>query len=139
MHLKSLFRPIFAFKVTISRHFAGYASVALETIWLHEPRDLIFLGPPMTLLCLSRYSSQAHSVLRCRFIHFSSICRRCSGWLMHLRLHPLGGAFNLAVKNLIRSCTQFYINFTVKMYTCHPGLDRCYVALFRTVAVITYG
>ena len=46
----------FAFKVTISRHFAGYASVALETIWLHEPRDLIFLGPPMTLLCLSRYS-----------------------------------------------------------------------------------
>ena len=44
------------FKVTISRHFAGYASVALETIWLHEPRDLIFLGPPMTLLCLSRYS-----------------------------------------------------------------------------------
>ena len=47
----------FAFKVTISRHFAGYASVALETIWLHEPRDLIFLGPPMTLLCLSRYSN----------------------------------------------------------------------------------
>ena len=47
----------FAFKVTISRHFAGYASVALETIWRHEPRDLIFLGPPMTLLCLSRYSN----------------------------------------------------------------------------------
>ena len=47
----------FAFKVTISRHFAGYASVVLETIWLHEPRDLIFLGPPMTLLCLSRYST----------------------------------------------------------------------------------
>ena len=51
----------FAFKVTISRHFAGYASVALETIWLHEPRDLIFLGPPMTLLCLSRYSSSYFS------------------------------------------------------------------------------
>ena len=45
----------FAFKDTISRHFAGYASVALETIWLHEPRDLIFLGTLMTLLCLSRY------------------------------------------------------------------------------------
>ena len=44
MHLKSLFRPIFALKDTISRHFAGYASVALETIWLHEPRDLIFSG-----------------------------------------------------------------------------------------------
>ena len=43
----------FAFKDTISRHFAGYTSVALETIWLHEPRDLIFLGPLMTLLCLS--------------------------------------------------------------------------------------
>ena len=40
----------FAFKYTISRHFAGYASVALETIWLHEPRDLIFSGPLMTLL-----------------------------------------------------------------------------------------
>ena len=40
----------------MSRHFAGYSSVALETIWLHEPRDLIFLGPLMTLLCLSRYS-----------------------------------------------------------------------------------
>ena len=52
----------FAFKVTISRHFAGYASVALETIWLHEPRDLIFLGPPMTLLCLSRYSSDVTSL-----------------------------------------------------------------------------
>ena len=39
---------IFAFKDTISRHFAGYASVALETIWLHEPRDVIFLGPLMT-------------------------------------------------------------------------------------------
>ena len=61
MHLKSLFRPFFAFKVTISRHFAGYASVALETIWRHEPRDLIFLGPPMTLLCLSRYSSEYSS------------------------------------------------------------------------------
>ena len=46
----------FAFKDTISRHFASYASVALETIWLHEPRDVIFLGPLMTLLCLSRYS-----------------------------------------------------------------------------------
>ena len=52
----------FAFKVTISRHFAGYASIALETIWLHEPRDLIFLGPPMTLLCLSRYSSDVTSL-----------------------------------------------------------------------------
>ena len=41
----------------MSRHFAGYSSVALETIWLHEPRDLIFLGPLMTLLCLSRYSN----------------------------------------------------------------------------------
>ena len=49
----------FACKSTISRHFAAYASVALETIWLHEPRDLIFLGPLMTLLCLSRYSSRA--------------------------------------------------------------------------------
>ena len=36
----------------MSRNFAGYSSVALETIWLHEPRDLIFLGPFMTLLCL---------------------------------------------------------------------------------------
>ena len=45
----------------MSRHFAGYASVALETIWLHEPCDLIFLGPLMTLLCLSRYSSLYHS------------------------------------------------------------------------------
>ena len=34
--------------------------------------------------------------------------------------------------------TQFYITFTVKMYTCHPGLDML-VAFFRTVAVITYG
>ena len=43
--------PIFfAFKGTISLHFAGYASVALETIWLHEPRDLIFSGPLMTEL-----------------------------------------------------------------------------------------
>ena len=40
----------FAFKDTISRHFAGYASVALETIWLHEPRDLIFLGPLTVIL-----------------------------------------------------------------------------------------
>ena len=40
----------------MSRHFASYSSVALETIWLHEPRDLIFLGPLMTLLCLSSYS-----------------------------------------------------------------------------------
>ena len=63
MHLKSLFRPIFAFKETIFRHFAGYASLALETIWLHEPRDLIFLGPLMTLLCLSRYSRLGSSVL----------------------------------------------------------------------------
>ena len=41
----------------MSRHFAGYSSVglALETIWLHEPRVLIFLGPLMALLCLSRY------------------------------------------------------------------------------------
>ena len=51
-HFSDLF---LAFKDTISRHFAGYASVALETIWLHEPRDLIFLGPLMTLLCLYRY------------------------------------------------------------------------------------
>ena len=57
MPLKSLCRPIFfAFKYTISRHFAGYASVALETIWLHETRDLIFLGPLITLLRLSRNS-----------------------------------------------------------------------------------
>ena len=62
VQLKSLFRPIFfAFKYTMSRHFAGSASVAIETIWIHEPRDLIFLGPFMTLLCLSRYSSRAQS------------------------------------------------------------------------------
>ena len=42
MHLKSLFRPMFAFKSTIFCHFAGYASVALETIWLHGPRELFF-------------------------------------------------------------------------------------------------
>ena len=44
MHRKSLFRPIFAFKSTIFRHVAGYASVALETILLHVTRDLIFSG-----------------------------------------------------------------------------------------------
>ena len=63
MHLQSLFRPIFAFKHTISRNFAGYATVALETIWLHEPRDLIFLGPLMTLVCLSRYSRSDQIVM----------------------------------------------------------------------------
>ena len=46
----------------MSRHFAGYSSVALETIWLHEPRDLIFLGPLMTLLCLSRYSMHNYTI-----------------------------------------------------------------------------
>ena len=60
----------FAFKDTISRHFAGYASVALETIWLHEKRDLIFLGPLMTLLCLSGYSSMGEVL----FTHAD--CRR---------------------------------------------------------------
>ena len=61
---------LFAFKDTISRHFAGYASVALETIWLHEPRDVIFLGPLMTLLCLSRYSGMGEVL----FTHAD--CRR---------------------------------------------------------------
>ena len=60
----------FAFKDTISRHFAGYASVALETIWLHEPRDVIFLGPLMTVLCLSRYSGMGEVL----FTHAD--CRR---------------------------------------------------------------
>ena len=60
----------FAFKDTISRHFAGYASVALETIWLHEPRDVIFLGTLMTLLCLSRYSGMGEVL----FTHAD--CRR---------------------------------------------------------------
>ena len=60
----------FAFKDTISRHFASYASVALETIWLHEPRDVIFLGPLMTLLCLSRYSGMGEVL----FTHAD--CRR---------------------------------------------------------------
>ena len=41
-HLNSLFRPMFAFKSTIFCHFAGYASVALVTIWLYGPRDLGF-------------------------------------------------------------------------------------------------
>ena len=45
-HFSDLF---FAFKDTMTRHFAGYAPVALEAIWLHEQRDLIFLGPLMTL------------------------------------------------------------------------------------------
>ena len=60
----------FAFKNTISPHFAGYASVALKTIWLHEPRDLIFPGPLITLLCLSRYSSMGEVL----FTHAD--CRR---------------------------------------------------------------
>ena len=76
----------FAFKVTISRHFAGYASVALETIWLHEPRDLIFLGPPMTLLCLSRYSIPSRPTAPpCAVIHStkSAVWRwRCFNWLL---------------------------------------------------------
>ena len=44
----------------------------------------------------------------------------------------------VASTNLIRSCIQFYVTFTVKMYTCHPGLDML-VAFFETVALITYG
>ena len=52
----------FAFKVTMSRHFAGYSSVALETIWLHEPRDLIFLGPLMTLRCIGLYRENAIAI-----------------------------------------------------------------------------
>ena len=58
--------PMFAFKATIPRHFAGYASVALETIWLHEPRDLIFSGPLMTELSntgtLVRTTTKLHHV-----------------------------------------------------------------------------
>ena len=46
VHLKSIFRPIFALKSTIFCHFAGYAS-ALETIWLHGLRDLFLSGPHM--------------------------------------------------------------------------------------------
>ena len=48
LYLKSLFGPMFAFKGTIFCHFAGYVSVALETIWLHGPYDLIYSGPLMT-------------------------------------------------------------------------------------------
>ena len=78
----------FAFKVTISRHFAGYASVALETIWLHEPRDLIFLGPPagppMTLLCLSRYSSCYPSLdRRCLITVFHQCIEGKPNWVVH--------------------------------------------------------
>ena len=47
VHRKSLFRQLFGFKSTIFRHFACYASIVLETIWLHGPRDLIFSGPLM--------------------------------------------------------------------------------------------
>ena len=36
----------------------------------------------------------------------------------------------VASTNSIRSCTHFYITFSVNMYTCHPGLDML-VAFFQ--------
>ena len=97
----------FALKVTISRHFAGYASVALETIWLHEPRDLIFLGPPMTLLCLSRYSKLHHMDAR----HFVSppgllLFRVLHTIFSHLRAHAFARSVTVARSSAVQASSS---------------------------------
>ena len=70
MHLKSLFRSIFCIQRPNIPSFFRLCISSLETIWLNEPRDLIFLGPLMTLLCLSRYSSMQQTHLATFWCNF---------------------------------------------------------------------
>ena len=94
----------------MSRHFAGYSSVDLETIWLHEPRDLIFQGPLMTLLCLSRYSSTYHSEQRlggeqkisrgsCVLLNTDTVVRRLISQLDKSSSSVRTGLINLSTHN----------------------------------------
>ena len=77
---------------TISRHFAGYASVALETIWLHEPRDLIFSGPLMTELSNTGTLGEGPGGLkvtgvRCHLLK-TALCKWGNSLIMHQWVIP---------------------------------------------------